>query len=32
MATGGRLTPGWLSALIGGRMLRPADATASANR
>jgi short-subunit dehydrogenase len=26
MAEGGRLTPGWLSALIGGRMLRPAEA------
>jgi hypothetical protein len=24
MATGARLAPGWLSALIGGRMLRPA--------
>jgi hypothetical protein len=24
MASGGRLAPGWLSALIGGRMLRPA--------
>jgi uncharacterized protein len=32
MATGGRLTPGWLSALISGRMLRPAAATASASR
>lgn len=32
MATGGRLTPGWLSALISGRMLRPAAATASTNR
>lgn len=26
MATGGRLIPGWLSALISGRMLRPNDA------
>jgi short-subunit dehydrogenase len=26
MAEGGRLTPGWLSALISGRMLRPAEA------
>jgi short-subunit dehydrogenase len=26
MAEGGRLTPGWLSALIGGRMLRPPEA------
>jgi short-subunit dehydrogenase len=25
MATGGRLTPGWLSALMTARMLRPAD-------
>src|SRR6201998_285174 len=25
MATGGRLLPGWLSALVGGRMLRPAE-------
>ena len=24
MATGGRLLPGWLLALVGGRMLRPA--------
>jgi short-subunit dehydrogenase len=26
MATGGRLLPGWLSALVSGRMLRPAEA------
>jgi uncharacterized protein len=26
MAEGGRLTPGWLSALVSGRMLRPAEA------
>jgi short-subunit dehydrogenase len=32
MATGGRLTPGWLSALIGGRMLRPADAATAGSR
>ncbi|MBV8177214.1 MAG: SDR family oxidoreductase [Mycobacterium sp.] len=25
MATGGRLLPGWLLALVGGRMLRPAE-------
>jgi len=25
MATGGRLSPGWVSALISARMLRPAD-------
>ncbi|HTX97587.1 MAG TPA: SDR family oxidoreductase [Mycobacterium sp.] len=25
MATGGRLLPGWLSALVSGRMLRPAE-------
>jgi hypothetical protein len=25
MTTGARLTPGWLSALVGGRMLRPAE-------
>jgi short-subunit dehydrogenase len=25
MSTGGRLLPGWLSALVGGRMLRPAE-------
>lgn len=30
MATGGRLAPGWLSALVSGRMLRPADAPAKA--
>ena len=28
MSTGGRLTPGWLSALISGRMLRPAEVLA----
>jgi short-subunit dehydrogenase len=27
MCTGGRLLPGWLSALVGGRMLRPAEAS-----
>jgi short-subunit dehydrogenase len=27
MATGGRLMPGWISALIGGRMLQPAKAS-----
>jgi short-subunit dehydrogenase len=32
MATGGRFTPGWLSALIGGRMLRPADAATAGSR
>jgi short-subunit dehydrogenase len=32
MATGGRLTPGWLSALIGRRMLRPADAATAGSR
>ena len=26
MATGGRLAPGWLLALISGRMLKPANA------
>lgn len=30
MATGGRLAPGWLSALMSGRMLRPAAAPANA--
>jgi short-subunit dehydrogenase len=25
MSTGGRLTPGWLSALVGRRMLKPAE-------
>jgi short-subunit dehydrogenase len=25
MSSGGRLLPGWLSALVGGRMLRPAE-------
>jgi uncharacterized protein len=30
MATGGRLAPGWMGALISGRMLRPADAPAKA--
>ncbi len=28
MVTGGRLAPGWVSALISGRMLRPAEAPA----
>jgi uncharacterized protein len=32
MATVGRLTPGWLSALISGRLLQPAAATASGSR
>ncbi len=32
MATGGRLSPGWLSALTSGRMLRPADYPVSAPR
>jgi short-subunit dehydrogenase len=32
MATGGRLSPGWLSALISGRMLRPAAETPSGSR
>ncbi|SPM42505.1 Short-chain dehydrogenase [Mycobacterium numidiamassiliense] len=32
MATGGRLSPGWLSALISGRLLRPAAATVSTSR
>jgi short-subunit dehydrogenase len=32
MATAGRLTPGWLSALISGRMLQPATATVSESR
>jgi short-subunit dehydrogenase len=32
MATGGRLLPGWLLALVGGRMLRPAAATGTGNR
>jgi short-subunit dehydrogenase len=26
-STGGRLSPGWLSALVAGRMLRPAEAS-----
>lgn len=30
MATGGRLAPGWFSALMSGRMLRPAAAPAKA--
>jgi short-subunit dehydrogenase len=30
MATGGRLTPGWLAALISARLLRPADLPATA--
>jgi short-subunit dehydrogenase len=32
MATGGRLSPGWLSALISGRMLRPAAETLTGSR
>lgn len=32
MATGGRLIPGWLGALIGGRMLRPAEVSMSGSR
>lgn len=32
MATGGRLMPGWISALVSGRMLRPAATTLSAHR
>ncbi|MGB9227571.1 SDR family NAD(P)-dependent oxidoreductase [Mycobacterium sp.] len=28
MSAGGRLTPGWLSALISGRMLQPAEVSA----
>lgn len=32
MATVGRLPPGWLSALVSGRMLRPAAAAASGSR
>jgi short-subunit dehydrogenase len=32
MATVGRVTPGWLSSLISGRMLQPASATVSGNR
>ncbi len=32
MAIGGRLLPGWLLALVGGRMLRPATATRTGNR
>jgi uncharacterized protein len=31
-AMGGRLAPGWLSALIGRRLLQPAAATASGSR
>lgn len=31
MATGGRLTPGWLAALMSGRMLRPTKETAAAS-
>ncbi|CDO88973.1 hypothetical protein AWC29_21855 [Mycobacterium triplex] len=30
MTTGGRMSPGWLSALISGRMLRPTAATTHA--
>jgi short-subunit dehydrogenase len=32
MSTAGRLAPGWLSALISARMLRPAAATLSGSR
>lgn len=32
MTTGGRFSPGWLSALISARMLRPATATTLASR
>jgi len=32
MATGGRLLPGWLLALVSGRMLRPAETTVTGNR
>lgn len=32
MSTGGRFSPGWLSALISARMLRPAAATMHASR
>ncbi|WAJ42801.1 SDR family oxidoreductase [Mycobacterium sp. Aquia_216] len=32
MAAGGRLTPGWLSSLIGRRLLRPADTTTAGSR
>jgi short-subunit dehydrogenase len=32
MALSGRLSPGWLSSLIGARLLRPAAATPSATR
>jgi short-subunit dehydrogenase len=32
MTAGGRFSPGWLSALISARMLRPAAATASTSR
>lgn len=32
MTTGGRLGPGWLSALVSGRMLRPAEAPAKSSR
>jgi short-subunit dehydrogenase len=32
MATGGRLTPGWLSSLVSARLLRPADAAVAGSR
>jgi short-subunit dehydrogenase len=32
MATGGSITPGWISALVSGRLLRPAAATTDGNR
>ena len=32
MATGGRLSPGWMSALMSARMLRPADTAKAAAR
>ncbi|MBV8789872.1 MAG: SDR family NAD(P)-dependent oxidoreductase, partial [Mycobacterium sp.] len=32
MATGGRLSPGWISALMSARMLRPAGKTKAAAR
>jgi short-subunit dehydrogenase len=32
MATGGRLSPGWMSALMSARMLRPADKAKAAAR
>jgi short-subunit dehydrogenase len=32
LATGGRIMPGWVSSLVGGRLLRPADTTTSGSR